>query len=127
MTVAVTTCVDVSTTNYTMKGTMAAISLETGIEQHIYVLQNNNTWLPVGETSPATILAPFRAYIVASDALANLLSSSFDNANAIHAIQADEAVSGVYDLQGRKVADTSDMSRLPKGIYIINGNKQVVK
>ena len=127
VTVAVTTCVDVPTTNYTMKGTMTAISRETGIEQHIYVLQNNNTWLPVGENSPATILAPFRAYIVASDVSANLLSSSFDNANAIHAIQGDEAVSGVYDLQGRKVADTDDMSRLPKGIYIINGNKQVVK
>ena len=127
VTVAATTCVDVSTTNYTMKGTMSAISRDTGIEQNIYVLQEGNKWLPVGESSPATILAPFRAYIVANGVSANFLSSSFDNANAIHVIQGYEAVYGVYDLQGRKVADTDDMSRLPKGIYIINGNKQVVK
>ena len=127
VTVAVTTCVDVPTTNYTMKGTMTAISRDTGIEQNIYVLQEGNKWLPVGESSPATILAPFRAYIVANGVSANFLSSSFDNANAIHAIHSSEAISGVYDLQGRKVADTDDMSRLPKGIYIINGNKQVVK
>ena len=126
-TVTVTNCVDVPTTNYTMKGTMTAISRDTGIEQNIYVLQEGNKWLPVGESSPATILAPFRAYIVANGVSANFLSSSFDNANAIHAIQSSEVVYGVYDLQGRKVADTDDISRLPKGIYIINGNKHVVK
>ncbi len=32
----------------------------------------------------------------------------------------------VYDLQGRRV-DTDDLSRLPKGIYIINGKKCTVK
>ena len=32
----------------------------------------------------------------------------------------------VYDLSGRRVGNASDMSRLPRGIYIINGKKVIV-
>ncbi len=35
---------------------------------------------------------------------------------------------GIYDLQGRKITNSSKLSgQLPKGIYIIDGRKQVVK
>ena len=40
---------------------------------------------------------------------------------AIQAIRAN----GVYNLNGQKVANTTD--GLPKGIYIVNGQKTIVK
>ena len=33
----------------------------------------------------------------------------------------------IYDLSGRKVAEGSDLRRLPKGIYIQNGRKISIK
>ncbi|MBQ7472515.1 MAG: endonuclease [Prevotella sp.] len=33
----------------------------------------------------------------------------------------------IFDLQGRKVGTVTDMSTLPRGVYVINGNKFVVK
>ena len=33
----------------------------------------------------------------------------------------------VFDLQGRRVATLQQMNRLPKGLYIVNGKKIVVK
>ena len=37
------------------------------------------------------------------------------------------APNGIYDLTGRKVADVKNDLRLPKGIYVVNGKKMVVK
>lgn len=37
------------------------------------------------------------------------------------------APNGVYDLTGRKIADVKEGLRLPKGIYVVNGKKMVVK
>ena len=34
---------------------------------------------------------------------------------------------GIYDLQGRRVALPQQGSQLPKGIYVVNGHKVVVK
>ena len=34
-------------------------------------------------------------------------------------------VKGIYDLQGRKISGNGDMKNLPKGIYIVNGQKVV--
>ena len=48
-----------------------------------------------------------------------------DNATGIETVQADSENQDVYDLQGRKI--TQKMSRLSKGIYIVNGKKQFVK
>ena len=43
-------------------------------------------------------------------------------------LNADSEKGDVYDLSGRKVKDNSDsMKNLPKGIYIINGKKVVIK
>ena len=36
------------------------------------------------------------------------------------------SVPGIYDLQGRKISGkASDLQKLPKGIYIVNGEKVV--
>lgn len=39
----------------------------------------------------------------------------------------DNAHEGVYNINGQKVADGTSLEGLPKGIYIVNGKKHVVK
>ena len=46
-------------------------------------------------------------------------------ATEIEIVESDDERVEIYDLQGRKV--TSEKARLNKGVYIVNGRKQVVK
>ena len=39
----------------------------------------------------------------------------------------DKAMEGVYNINGQKVADGTSLKNLPKGIYIMNGKKYVIK
>lgn len=53
-----------------------------------------------------------------------------DITNGISGITADEEntnVTGVYNLNGQKVSDGTTTDNLPKGIYIVNGKKHVVR
>ena len=45
----------------------------------------------------------------------------------IEDIQAGQVVDGVYNMQGMFVGNNVDLNRLPKGIYIVNGKKVMVK
>ena len=45
----------------------------------------------------------------------------------IEDIQTDQVVDGVYNIQGMLIGDNVDLNRLPKGIYIVNGKKVMVK
>ena len=50
--------------------------------------------------------------------------------NGISDITADGEntnVTGVYNLNGQKVSDGTTTDNLPKGIYIVNGKKHVVR
>ena len=40
---------------------------------------------------------------------------------------AEKAVEGVYTINGQKVASDKQLNELPKGIYIVNGKKYIVK
>lgn len=42
-------------------------------------------------------------------------------------VPGDKAMEGVYNINGQKVADGTSLEGLPKGIYIMNGKKHVVK
>lgn len=42
-------------------------------------------------------------------------------------VPGDKAMEGVYNVNGQKVADGTSLEGLPKGIYIVNGKKHVVK
>ncbi len=53
--------------------------------------------------------------------------SSTTDINAVTAAEPAAVSTGVYTIDGRKVSDTSDVSKLTKGIYISNGKKIVVK
>lgn len=42
-------------------------------------------------------------------------------------VPGDKAMEGVYNINGQKVTDGTSLEGLPKGIYIVNGKKHVVK
>ena len=42
-------------------------------------------------------------------------------------VPGDKAMEGVYNINGQKVADGTSLEGLPKGIYIMNGKKYVIK
>lgn len=42
-------------------------------------------------------------------------------------VPGDKVMEGVYNINGQKVADGTSLEGLPKGIYIVNGKKHVVK
>lgn len=71
----------------------------------------------------------YRAYLVAETlSAANGLRISIEDANDITSPISDvQRTSSIYDLSGRKVAEGSDLRRLPKGIYIQNGRKISIK
>ena len=72
------------------------------------------------------------------DALGNVVKSknvSVDfgggQTNGIESIESEDAsaasATGVYNLNGQKVSDGNSTDNLPKGIYVVNGRKVVVK
>lgn len=75
---------------------------------------------------------PFRTYIKVADAQAapKAFSLSIDNGNGTvtaisHATTAATAKDSIYNLQGVRVS--GDLKHLTKGVYIVNGQKVVVK
>ena len=42
-------------------------------------------------------------------------------------VPGDKTMEGVYNINGQKVADGTSLKNLPKGIYIMNGKKYVIK
>ena len=51
-----------------------------------------------------------------------------DDTDGIVAIDNSQlTIDNVYDLSGRKVAENAQLSTLPKGIYIVNGKKYILK
>ena len=50
------------------------------------------------------------------------------DATGIEDLQTIAPVEGIYDLSGRKIKlEDDDLSRLPKGVYIVDGKKVTVK
>ena len=76
-------------------------------------------------------IRPFRSYLqVTGTASPAKLNVIFDDvADGIEGIETSEGstVSDVYTLAGIKVGTSSDINKLPKGIYIVNGKKVIVK
>ena len=50
-----------------------------------------------------------------------------DNATALKTISDPRPTQAAYDIAGRKVADASATTNLPKGLYIVGGKKVIVK
>lgn len=86
----------------------------------------------------------FRGWIVANSKEAkakgitfNILSEDSGTTTGIKIINVDEnineygksskALNGVYSISGQRIADADALRSLPKGLYIVNGHKVVVK
>lgn len=86
-------------------------------------------------TSPTTIKG-FRGWITDDDSVLGAgakpisINGVVDETDAIDGLTMDERLlqnGAIYDLSGRKVGAVANMSQLPKGLYIVNGKKYVVK
>lgn len=95
-----------------------------------YALKKNSSPLIFGTFDPSTVVIPSnKAYVkVATGGGVKEFTCEFENATAVQGIkEAQPAVKGaVYDLSGRRVANAAN-AQLPKGLYIIDGKKVVIK
>jgi hypothetical protein len=78
----------------------------------------NKAYLPISSTFAAST----------ANGIKLLLPSEYAVAASIKAVTSEEpAKEGIYTLTGTKVKYTNSTDNLPKGIYIINGKKQVIR
>jgi hypothetical protein len=110
------------------EGTLTGVFESTNVATGHYVLQNQGDgeqFYKVADGSTIT-LNPFRAYLTASETAseeASALRISFENTTTgVEAVKAlTDGEAQIYDLNGRK------LSKLRKGINIVNGVKVIVK
>ena len=107
--------------NYTADKNMQDLyGVATGTDGHQRILLGS-----AGATLPA-----MAAFFSSTQPLANMsLRMEGENMTDIEAIQTteNEAQTAVYSLQGTRIQPATKGARLPKGIYIINGKKVIVK
>ncbi len=90
-------------------------------------LSDNKFWYSVGNTK----LKAFRAYFTFKDVLSSLNGAGVkmffgDAETRVNDINGDDDES-VYDLGGRKLADDKSDAHIRRGVYIVNGQKVIVK
>ena len=96
----------------------------------LYIMQSENKWkkIPADKEYDDACVLPMRAYIqvpVTSPAREYIMGKIIDSVEHPTVEVADDwSNAEVYDLQGRKVDTTA---RLPKGVYIVNGQKRIRK
>lgn len=107
--------------NFTADKNMQGLyGVATGTDGHQRILLGS-----AGATLPA-----MAAFFSSTQPLANMsLRMEGENMTDIEAIQTteNEAQTAVYTLQGTRIQPATKGARLPKGIYIINGKKVIVK
>ncbi len=102
------------------KNMQGLYGVATGTDGHQRILLGS-----AGATLPA-----MAAFFSGTQSLANMsLRMEGENMTDIEAIQTteNEAQTDVYTLQGTRIQPATKGARLPKGIYIINGKKVIVK
>lgn len=103
----------------------------TEVPEYCLFLNGNNFWYSTG----ATNMKAYRAYFDFSDVLTEVEYAEAKiriivngNATAIESISANgEETPGVYTLQGVSLGENVDVDNLPKGVYVVNGKKVIVK
>ncbi len=103
---------------------------QTVVPQDGLFLNDNKFWYSTGETK----MKAFRAYFMFNDVISFPYNSGanidfvFDGTSAIRGVKDMSVEDGmVYTLQGQFLGKGIDLKKLPRGIYIINGKKQVIK
>jgi hypothetical protein len=115
-------------TGHKMFGSM--IYMDNDAAAGMYIMQSKNTWMKIdaGSSYNGACILPMRAYIQLPDGspareyITATFTSGVETINA--EVNDDWTNAEVYDLQGRKVDTTA---RLPKGVYIVNGQKRIRK
>ena len=93
-------------------------------------ISDNQFWYSTGKTK----MKAFRGWFEFEDVLAGVAADgsnirfTFDRTTGIQEIRSQSMAEGsVYTLQGQFVGKDIDLKELPRGIYIVNGKKQVIK
>ena len=120
---------DVASGDYTLVGVMdESVTLSIGSDN--YYIANDKFWAP---TTNAVTVVPFRAYFKAAGSGAPSFDIAIDDDPTSIVSHESRVMSQefgtVYDLSGRRINGQSSMvnGQLPKGIYIHNGKKIIVK
>lgn len=124
-------------------GTMRTISNEEAAGMGAYIMQTGCRWKKVMTTSPSAYIPAYRAYLISPSGEAQTRATLFDGTTVgIDPVAASGKLpagdDNIYDLQGRCVATKGQWSiangqlsiatgKLPKGVYITNGHRYVVK
>ncbi len=110
----------------TFKGTMKRVVLNSS-DNEVYYGYSNGNFVKVGSNVGVN---PFRAYIISTVELGSTVGALFDDesADCINEMEISSPESkNVYRLDGRLMGTTSKRATLPKGVYVSNGKKFVVK
>lgn len=124
-------------------GTMRTISNEEAAEMGAYIMQTGCRWKKVMTSSPTAYIPAYRAYLISPSGEAQTRATLFDGTTVgIDPVAASGKLpagdDNIYDLQGCCVATKGQWSvangqlsiangKLPKGVYITNGHRYVVK
>lgn len=98
----------------------------------LWTIVTDGSWQGFMKGGPESTIKPFRGYLTvlpnAASAGARSLSILDDDATGMGTgmVNGIETVETIHDLQGRAIKAGS-LSSLPKGIYIINGKKTMIK
>lgn len=106
---------------------------ETVIAENKLFLSNNKFYYSTGTAKMKAFRAYFDFYDVLTDKSAGVsnakISMFFDETTGISDINTKTKVDSdaVYNINGQYVGKNIDLNKLPKGVYIINGKKKIVK
>lgn len=108
-------------------GTVRTIDNAEAAAMQAYIMQTGNKWKKVMTSSPSAYIPAYRAYIVSPTGNIKTWLSQFDEMpDGIMSIDneqwtMDNKPVAVYDLSGRK------LSKMQRGVNIVNGRKVVIK
>jgi len=104
---------------------------QTMLDKNTLFLNNNKFWYSAGNTK----MKAFRAYFEFLDVLPDIEDSNVkvfyvidSSATGVEAVNSDNAsVHGVYTIEGMFLGNNVDIHSLPKGMYIVDGKKIIIK
>ena len=109
----------------TFWGTISGLTAAEAAEKNAYTLGNDNSWYHCADYNG--YVGPHRAYICGGNSQAKTLTSVLDDSTTlIDAVSHDadgRETHRYYDLSGRYLG--TDLSKVPQGVYIDNGQKKM--
>lgn len=101
---------------------------QTTVPENCLFISDNKFWYSTGLTKMKAFRGYFELEDVLSDAANANINFTFDGTTGIREIRSQSLAEGaVYTLQGQFVGKDIDLKKLPRGIYIVNGKKVVIK